>query len=87
MARIDEVRSLLKDVELEQGIKTTTRKFLWMLGKQYDVKSAWDALLDEWEEMGHPRKSLHGIALDTGVLILTTAKPGDLVPITEWSSE
>ena len=86
MARIDELKSTLKDVEIHSAIVTSLKKTLWQLGYTYDKPSAWDVLLDEWVDMGNSRKSLHGIAVgDT--LVLTTANVGDLVRVTDWAGK
>jgi hypothetical protein len=47
----NELRSLLRDVQIDGTVTINKRKLLWLLGWGQDRADAWKELLDFWEEM------------------------------------
>lgn len=81
-----EIRSLLKDVELNGTVTIPVKKLLWGVGWSQDRAGAWKDLLDIWVELGHPRDSLLVIAVaDKTVLLHADKVHSERVPVSDWA--
>jgi len=84
----NEVRSLLKSVELDGAVIIQKKKLLWLLGWSNDKPGAWKELLDHWAENDNKRETLQG--LEAGqYLVLTTGVEAECThrPVVDWAGE
>ena len=83
-----EARSILKTVELEGVAVIQQKRLLWAIGWSQDRPGAWKELLDLWEEMGHERDTLIGVAsMDKLVFFPRGNLHTQLDPVAKWSGE
>ncbi len=76
------MRNLLYDV-LENGTATISKqRLLWWMGRSNDTPTAWQILLEEWEEVGGDRADLQGFETHSGWLTLFI---GEAEPVVNWS--
>ncbi len=83
----NELRSLLKDVELNGVVVITQKKLLWLLGWGQNREGAWKDLLNHWVDMGHKRDTLYGIGIWDKIVL--TMPPADEVfgLVLAWAGE
>ncbi len=83
-----ELRSLLKDVELNGVVVIAKKKLLWLLGWGQDREGAWKDLLSQWVEINPDRGALHGIEMwDKIVLTMPPASKVKWEPVEVWAGE
>jgi hypothetical protein len=83
-----ELRSLLKDVEVNGVVVIAKKKLLWLLGWGQDREGAWKDLLNQWVEINPDRDALHGIEMwDKIVLTMRPASKMKWEPVEVWAGE
>lgn len=73
---------LLTKVAHELVAVIDEKRLLWMLGYKYNKSSAWDELLELWEELGFGRDVLH-VTEERGKIVLVSVT-SVITPVSKW---
>ena len=85
MAKSSDVLSaLFLDIYCQGAIIIDKRKLLGLMGKGQDRPSAWEHLLDLWEEAGYDRSTLSGAEYDKNVILCWE---NTFEKVTNWADE
>jgi hypothetical protein len=76
------LRSFLIDVRDMGSARIDRRKLAWMLGRTNLNASAWQLLIEEWEEIITTETTIRGFRIGDEYTFLTTN--GE--PVTEWTN-
>ena len=77
-----ELRSFLKEIELNGFGVVRLKKLLWMLGRSNSTASVWQEVLGQWTELGNDRNALRAAEFWDGTLLLTTLK---MDAVADWA--
>ena len=66
------IHNLLSDVILRGATAVDKRKLLFALGAKQDRASAWERLLETWEDMDQPRHGLRGYEVWGTTIVLVS---------------
>ena len=80
---IDVLNALFLDVHCQGAVTIDKRKLLGLMGKGQDRPSAWEYLLDLWEEAGFDRACLKGAEFERNIILASNI---EFVKVEKWAA-